>query len=107
MDDGDRTTATVEALAADPRYRALVAARGRYAWRLTGAMLAAYFGFILLVAFGGSLLAMPVGRGVTSLGIPLGLGVIVLAILLTLLYVRRANGVWDAEMAAIVAEHRA
>jgi uncharacterized membrane protein (DUF485 family) len=83
-------------LAEDPRYRALVRRRSRFAWALSGVMLAAYFGFILLIAFDKPLLARPIGRGVTSLGIPLGLGVILLAILLTAIYVRRANREFDA-----------
>ena len=40
-------------------------------------------------------MAMTVGGGATSVGIPLGLGVIVSAILLTGIYVRRANGEFD------------
>lgn len=93
------------AVAADPRYQALVKARTRFAWTLTAVMLAAYFGFVLLVAFDKPFLAQPIGAGATSLGIPVGLGIILFAILLTWLYVRRANGAWDAEMDAILAEH--
>ena len=88
-------------VADDPRYRALVRRRGRFTWTLTAVMLAAYFGYILLIAFDKPLLARPIGRGVTSLGIPLGLGVILLAILLTALYVRRANRDFDAVTAAL------
>jgi uncharacterized membrane protein (DUF485 family) len=86
----------LERLAEDPRYRELVRRRGRVGWTLAAVMLAAYFGYILLIAFDKPLLARAVGGGVTSLGIPLGLGVILLAILLTAIYVRRANGEFDA-----------
>ncbi|MEO7169371.1 MAG: DUF485 domain-containing protein, partial [Sphingomonas sp.] len=65
-------------------------------WTLTFVMLAAYFGFVLLIAFDKSALAAPIGSGVTSIGIPVGLGVILLAIGLTGLYVRRANRDYDA-----------
>jgi uncharacterized membrane protein (DUF485 family) len=68
---------------------------------MTGIMLAAYFGYVLLIAFDKPLLARPIGSGVTSLGIPLGLGVILLAILLTAIYVRRANREWDGLAAAL------
>ena len=44
-----------------------------------------------LIAFDKSFLARPIGGGVTSLGIPVGVGLILLAILLTGLYVRRAK----------------
>jgi uncharacterized membrane protein (DUF485 family) len=101
--EADRLTA----IAADPRYLALVRRRDRFAWTLTAIVLAAYFGFILLVAFDKPLLAAPIAGGATSLGIPIGLGVILLSIVLTGVYVRRANGAFDAELAAIRAEHGA
>lgn len=80
---------------ADPRYQRLVKRRGRFTWTLSIIMLVAYFGYIALVAFDKSLLARPIGGGVTSLGIPVGVGLILLAILLTGLYVRRANREYD------------
>lgn len=80
---------------ADPRYQELVRRRGRFTWALSLFMLIAYFGYIALVAFDKSLLARPIGGGVTSLGIPVGVGLILLAILLTWLYVRRANKDYD------------
>ena len=80
---------------ADPRYQELVRRRGRFTRTLSIVMLVAYFGYIALVAFDKSLLARPVGGGVTSLGIPVGVGLILLAILLTGLYVRRANKDYD------------
>lgn len=86
---------------ADPRYQRLVRRRGRFTWTLTAIMLAAYFGYILLIAFDKELLARPIGRGVTSLGIPVGVGLILLAILLTGLYVRRANKEYDPLVRAL------
>ena len=80
---------------ADPRYQQLVQRRDRFTWTLSIIMLVAYFGYIALVAFDKSLLARPIGGGVTSLGIPVGVGLILLAILLTGLYVRRANRDYD------------
>lgn len=97
----------IESIAADPRYGALVRRRDRFAWTLTGIVLAAYFGFILLVAFDKALLATPIAGGATSLGIPIGLGIIVLSVVLTGVYVRRANGEFDAETAALLADHDA
>jgi uncharacterized membrane protein (DUF485 family) len=97
----------LEALARDPRYQALVRRRGRFTWALTAAMLVVYFGFVLLIAFDKALLARPIGAGVTSLGIPVGMGVILFAILLTGLYVRRANGEYDARLRELVEETRA
>jgi cation/acetate symporter len=73
------------------RYQRLVQRRGRFTWLLTILMLAVYFGYVLLIAFDKAVLARPIGSGFTSIGIPIGIGVILFAILLTGLYVRRAN----------------
>ena len=95
-------------VAADPRYAALLRRRGGFTVWLTAVMLLAYFGFVLAIAFDKALLARPlVAGGVTSLGIPVGLGLILLAILLTGLYVRRANAEYDAVITALVREHEA
>ena len=96
----------LETLASDPRYQRLVRRRGRLSWLLTALMLAAYLGFILLVAFAKPLLARPIAGGATTLGIPLGLGVIAVAIVLTGFYVRRANAEFDHDVAALVGEYR-
>lgn len=86
---------------ADPRYQRLVTRRGRFTWTLTIIMLIAYFGYIALIAFDKSALAQPIGGGVTSLGIPIGVGLILLAIILTGLYVRRANRDYDPLVRAL------
>ena len=104
-DMGD--AARLERVAADPRYHALVAARSRLGWTLSGLVFAAYFGFILLVAFDKSLLARPTGNGVTTIGIPLGMAVILFAIALTGVYVRRANRDFDARLAELLSDDRA
>ena len=83
-------------IAADPGYRALKAKRARLGWILTIAMLVVYYGFILLVAFGKPFLATRIGNGVTTIGMPLGLAVIVFTIVITGIYVRRANSEFDA-----------
>jgi uncharacterized membrane protein (DUF485 family) len=80
--------------------RRLNASRWRIASALTAAMMAVYFGFILLVAFGAPLLAAPVAPGL-SLGILLGALVIVAAWALTWVYVRWANRHYDARVAAL------
>ena len=90
----------------DPRYVSLVKRRGRFTWVLTSIVLAAFFGFILLVAFDKALLARPIGDGVTSLGIVLGFSLILLAILLTGLYVRRANIEFDPLVEGLAADYR-
>ena len=88
-------TAPHERILLHPKFVELVGQRSSFAWILSGAMLAIYFGFILLVAFDKGLLAMKIGGGVTSLGIVLGVGVILSAFVLTGIYVRRANTRYD------------
>ena len=88
-------------IAADPRYQALLTRRARFTWMLTSIMLAAFFGYILLIAFNKPFLAQRIGDGATSLGIPVGLGVILLGIFLTGVYVRRANKDFDPMIKSI------
>jgi uncharacterized membrane protein (DUF485 family) len=80
----------------DRRFQELVAKRSRFAWLLSAAMLAIYFGFIFIIAFAPKSLGTPIGSGVMTVGIPLGLLVIVSAFVLTGIYVRRANSEFDA-----------
>ena len=107
MGRGQGAGRTGQAVAADPRYEALVARRSRLGWTLSAVIFVAFVGYLLLIAFRPALLATPVGTGITSLGIPLGLGLILLAIALTGLYVRQANRHHDAQMAAIIRDHGA
>ena len=81
------------------RLEALAAAQWRLALGLTGAMMAIYFGFVLLVAFAKSFLATPVLPGL-SLGILLGALVIVSAWVLIWVYVRWANTHYDETVKA-------
>lgn len=106
--DESRTAhaADLAAVAADPRYQALVARRARFTWLLTAIMLVIFFGYILLIAFNKELLARPLAGGATSIGIPIGLGVIVAGILLTGVYVRRANSDFDPMVQQIIEDLR-
>jgi uncharacterized membrane protein (DUF485 family) len=79
---------------------AVSAARWRVAVTLTAAMMTAYFGFVLLVAFDKPLLGRLLAPGL-SLGMLLGAGVIVVAWLLTWIYVRWANRHYDAALAGL------
>jgi uncharacterized membrane protein (DUF485 family) len=72
----------------------LAQARSRISTALTSAMMAAYFGFILLVAFDKALLQRVVAPGL-SLGILLGVLVILTAWVLTAVYVLWANRHYD------------
>ena len=89
-------------LRADPAFQELVQTRGRLGWTLTIIMLIIYFGFVGLVAYAPSVMGTPIA-GVISLGFPLGLFVIVSAIVLTGIYVARANSRFDVLTRRIVA----
>ncbi len=73
----------------------LAGAQWRLALRLTAAMMAVYFGFILMVAYAKPLLGRQLVPGL-SLGTLLGALVIVAAWVLIWIYVRWANTHYDA-----------
>ena len=78
-----------------PKYQQLRAKRSSFGMTLTILMLVVYYGYIGLIAFDKPFLATPIGAGVTTLGIPIGMGVIVFTIVITAIYVRRANSEFD------------
>ena len=82
-------------IAAHPKYQELKAKRTRLGWWLTLAMMVVYYGFILLVAFNKEFLSQRLGVGVMTVGIPLGFGVIVFTVVITAIYVKRANSEYD------------
>jgi len=87
---------TVEArIRANPKYQELKRKRSSFGWWLTLLMMVVYYGYIALIAFNKPFLAQPIGAGVTSLGVPIGMGVIIFTIIITGIYVRRANGEFD------------
>ena len=89
---------------ANPNYQKLVATRSRYGWTLTAIMVFVFYGFILLIAFNKEFLSTRVNSGVMTWGIPIGLFVIVFTVILTGIYVARANGEFDELTAKIRAE---
>ena len=92
-------------VARSARYQELVRERSRFSWTLTAIMLAIFFGYILLIAFAPDLLAQRISR-TTTLGIPLGIGVIISGIVLTGIYVHRANTRFDPMIREIVEDSR-
>ena len=85
----------VARIANNPNYQSLKAKRTRFGWRLTLVMMIVYYGFILLVAFNKPFLAQRLGDGVMTVGMPIGLGVILFTVIITVIYVRRANAEYD------------
>ena len=98
----DEIAARVEA---NPKYHRLISMRSSYSIVMTILVMLVYYGYILLVAFNKEWLATKIGAGmVTSVGNPLGVGVIVITIILTNIYVRRANTEFDSLNAEIIKE---
>jgi uncharacterized membrane protein (DUF485 family) len=96
-----------EKIRANPQYLRLKRTRRRFAWKLTLLVLAVYLGYVGLIAFAPALLAAPIpGLRATTVGIPVGIGVIIFTILVTGLYVRRANTEFDALRDEIIRELR-
>lgn len=96
---------TAERIRANPKFAELTSKRNAFGWTLTIIMLVAYYGYVALIAFDKEFLAKRLSdTGVTTLGIPVGVGLIVFAVILTGLYVHRANSEFDALTEAIVQE---
>lgn len=98
----DNVAARVEA---NPKYHKLVSSRSVFSIWMTIAVMVVYYGYILLIAFDKEWLGTKMAEGMTtSVGIPLGVGVIAITIILTNIYVRRANTEFDQLNAEIIKE---
>ena len=89
MDD-----AHLKRIEANPDFIELVRSRRTFGWTLTAIMLVIYYGYIALVAYDKPLIAQPL-FGAVTVGLVIGLGVILSAVVLTGIYVLRANGKFD------------
>ena len=94
----------VARIQANPKYLELKRKRNSFGWLLSALMLLVYYGYIALIAFDKPFLAQPLGAGVTTLGVPIGMGVIVFTVVITGIYVSRANKEFDALTAQILKE---
>ena len=85
----------VARIRANPKYQELRSKRSSFGWWLTLLMMVVYYGYIALIAWNKPFLSQPLGSGVTTLGIPIGMGVIIFTVVITGIYVRRANSEFD------------
>ena len=90
------TDPVVARIRSNPKYLELKRKRNTLGWSLTLLMMVVYYGYIALIAFNKEFLSLPLGTGVTTIGVPIGFGVIVFTIVITGIYVRRANTEFDA-----------
>jgi len=100
-------TAQFQRVRSNPLFKELCAERDRLAWILSAILLVIYFGWVLLVAFGQDFLAQSLWTGsVATIGFPIGVGVILSAIILTGIYVWRANTRFDDLTQKLLRESR-
>jgi uncharacterized membrane protein (DUF485 family) len=79
-----------------PAFRQLASERTRLGVGMSIVMAAAYFAYILTIAFWPRLLGYPLWSGaVTTWGVLIGVGLIALGFVLTAVYVGRANSRFD------------
>ncbi|QJU60049.1 DUF485 domain-containing protein [Sphingomonas sp. AP4-R1] len=91
-------------IALDPRYVALVRDRTRFSWLLTAITVVVYSSFISLIAFDKPFMARPIAGGTTTIAVALGAAMLIGTIAICAVYVRRANGEYDARFAALLTE---
>lgn len=91
-------------IASNPKYQRLVQTRSSYGWMLTILMMVVYYGYIAIIAFSKETLSARLGEGVMTVGIPVGLGVIFFTVIITGIYVRRANSEFDTLTQEIIKE---
>lgn len=96
---------TAERIRANPRFIELERTRRSFGWILTIIMLVIYYGFIALVAFEPRMIGQSVSGSIT-VGLALGIAVILSAIILTGIYVWRANTHFDGLSRQIIATNR-
>jgi len=95
---------TVGEVVIERELRVLAARRWRIALALTAAMMVTYFGFLFVVAYQKPFAGSLVSPGL-SWGILLGALVIVVAWIVTGIYVYWANSKYDVELAALRKKH--
>jgi len=90
----------------NPKFSKLIKKRSGLAWKFSAIIFVAYYSFIFLIAFSPKTLGEPIGSGITTVGIPVGISIILLCIILTGIYIKKANGEFDKLLDEIKDEAR-
>jgi uncharacterized membrane protein (DUF485 family) len=96
----------VSRVRSNPKFLELETKRNAFGSALAVAILVIYYGFILLVAFAPGFMGTKIGDTPVTVGFPIGLFVIASAIVLTGVYVLKANGEYDRLTREIVEDTR-
>lgn len=95
----------VRKVQSDPNFIELERKRSSLGWNLAILMLVIYYGYIAMLAFAKPFLGIVV-TGVVTMAFPIGLFVLLSAIVITGIYVNRANTEFDALTKKIVEANR-
>ena len=99
------SSAMYERMRANPKFQELVARRSRFAWTLAAIVLSMFYGFVMVVAFNPVSLGQPLSEGsMLTVGVAVEFFMFVFFWVLTAIYVKRANGEFDALTQEIVKE---
>jgi len=94
------TKSKAQQLVDSTAFKAFVKRRWLYSLIMAALMLAAYFTFIIIIAFNKAIFAIKIAPSLT-VGIVAGLGIIIFAWLMTGIYVTWANKYYDADVALL------
>ena len=97
----------IKRIRTNPKFIELERKRNSFSWSLAILMVAIYAAFIGLVAFDHGFMAETIGYGPITMAFPLGLGVIAISIILTGVYVVRANSEFDRLTREIIGQAEA
>ena len=79
-------------------FKALVSKRWTVSFSLLALLFVSYYGYIIVVATAKDFVNQKLGDGATTMAIPLGVAAIVIAFILTAVYVSWANKSYDPEV---------
>ena len=88
------TETTARIIVMNPRFIALVKARANVRWGLSALIVVVFFGFVLMMSFARGFLATKVGDGLMPLDCYLAIGLLFFVVLITGVYVQRANSLF-------------
>ena len=94
----------VTRIQSNPKYHELKRKRNFLGVLLLVLVLIVFYGYIALIAFNKPFLSITIGTGVTTIGVPIAIGVILFTIIVTGIYVWRANTEFDELTSQIMKE---
>ncbi len=101
------SSAVYARIRANPKFRELVTTRSRFATTLSVVVLTAFYSLVMCIAFKPEFLGRAIAEGSkVTFGVAFGFSIFVSFWVLTAVYVRRANGEFDALTSEIVKEAR-